>query len=255
MASEAADLRLSFPCSGNDLTAAEACEQRVFGRRYGNTEEQFRAEYGPYAAGTLFGAVLREDGRALGTVRVLRGGADGLKTLQDAAAPPWSLPVDAVCRSTGLDPESTWDVATFGVDTDGHGAGSRRVTLALLALLFAAMRDNAATSFVAILDEGARRPFAALGVQVADLPGASPAGYLGSPASVPVYAHLSDLHHRHGSGPAELHGQVFHGRGIAGVDPEATSAGRFATTAVLLSQGRSAPQMGAEVPSGAPARL
>ena len=79
--------------SGDDLAAARACEVLVFGRSFGNTAADLDAELGPYEATTSLGAVFRTDGSAVGTVRLVRNGAPGLKTLTDAAAAPWSLPV------------------------------------------------------------------------------------------------------------------------------------------------------------------
>lgn len=239
---DSAVLRVAFPCTGPDLRAALACEAVVFGRRYGNTAEQLEAEYGPYRDGSRFGAVLAPDGRALGAVRLLSGGPAGLKTLTDAAAPPWDVCVDAACAEAGLDPAATWDVATFAVDPDTHtgtgtvngtgsstggSVGARPVTLALFAVMFGAFRDNGVSGFVAVLDAAARRPISAVGVLTDDLPGATPAPYLGSPASVPVYARVPDLHRRHAREFPALHRQVFHGQGIGGLDPAAALPGAF----------------------------
>jgi hypothetical protein len=82
-------------------------------------------------------------------------------------------------------------------------------------------------SFVAILDAGARRPIASLGVHMLDLPGAVPATYLGSSASVPVYRHVHDLHRLHESRFADVHEQIFHGRGVVGLDPRRCQPGAF----------------------------
>ena len=92
--------------------------------------------------------------------------------------------------------------------------------------MLGAFRDNEVATFVAILDDGARRPVAALGVSMTDLPGAAPASYLGSTASTPVYRHVRDLHDMHRSQSADVHGQVFHGRGIEGLDPRTLRARR-----------------------------
>lgn len=207
--------------------AARACELAVFGRRYGNTAAQLRAEYGPYEGTTSFGAVLSPDGRAAGAVRLLHGAPSELKTLRDAAGPPWDLPVGLACFTAGIDLDTTWDVATFGVDAEAAGGRNRTVTHALFAVMFSAFRDNGVTAFVAVLDAGARRPIAALGVETTDLPGTSPAPYLGSPASVPVYARLADLHVAHTRRFPRLHDQVFHGQGIDGVDQRSLQPGKL----------------------------
>ena len=244
----ALDLRPCFPCAGSDLAAARACEQVVFGRQYGNTPAQLLAEYGPYEGGSAFGAVLLPDGTAVGAVRLLRGGPAGLKTLQDAAGSPWSLPPAATCDRAGLDPVAAWDIATFGVDRERCGPGSRPVTLALLSVLFGTFRDNGVPSYVALLDAGARRAFAALGIVMTDLPGAVPAPYLGSPQSVPVYAHVPQVHRQHARASPGLHEQVFHGRGIPGLDPPGAGPGRFALTRTALPQ--PVPSGGCDAPVG-----
>jgi hypothetical protein len=80
MASELrALLRPSFPCAGDDLRSAQACEQAVFGRAFGNTAVELRSEYGPYESATSFGAVFRPDGTAVGAVRLMRLCRNGLK--------------------------------------------------------------------------------------------------------------------------------------------------------------------------------
>jgi hypothetical protein len=219
-------LRPSFPCAGADLAAARVCEQVVFGRRFGNSASDLADAYGAYQRHTDFGAVFAPDGTAVAAVRLLRDGPRGLKSLNDAAGPSWGLTVPTSCRAAGLDPARTWDVATFGVDAAMVGS-SRQATLALLSVLFGALRDNEVVSFVAILDAGARRPFQALGVEMLDLPGASAAPYLGSPASVPVYRHVADLHREHLLRFAVMHDQVFHGRGVTGLDPLACRPGAF----------------------------
>jgi hypothetical protein len=79
------------------------------------------------------------------------------------------------------------------------------------------------TSFVAMLDSGARRAFEQLGVRMLDLPGARPAPYLGSSSTVPVHRLVAALHDEHRARFPGLHDPVFHGRGIPGVDARHTS--------------------------------
>jgi hypothetical protein len=233
MASEATPascLRPSFPCTGADLASARACELRVFGQHFGNSAEELEAEFGPYEGTTSFGAVFLDDGTAVGAVRLLRNGQRGLKSLNDAATGPWGLPRQRTVADANLDEASTWDVGSFGVDSL-NPAASHQVTLGLFAVLFGAFRDNGVTSFIAILDHLARRPISMLGVQMLDLPGATPAAYLGSASSVPVFRHVRDLHALHLSRFSDVHQQVFHGRGIHGLDPSACRPGAFALAA------------------------
>jgi hypothetical protein len=223
-------LRPSFPCTGDDLRSARACEQTVFGRAFGNTAVELRSEYGPYESATSFGAVFTSDGTAVGAVRLMRACRNGLKSLNDAATRPWRLPLRTTCRTANIDLAHTWDVGSFGVDSSNGGA-TREATLALWSVMFGAFRDNSVATFVAILDSGARRPIAALGVEMLDLPGATAAAYLGSPSSTPVYRHVRDLHRRHWERFPAVHQQVFHGRGIGGLDARGCRPGAFALVA------------------------
>jgi hypothetical protein len=157
---------------------------------------------------------------------LIRNGEHGLKSLNDASATPWTMPVRSTCQAADINPERTWDVGSFVVDSVLRGPGSQS-TMALFSVMFGAFRDNEVKSFVAILDDGARRPIAAIGVQMLDLPGASPAAYLGSSASTPVYRHVRDLHRLHVSDFADVHEQVFHGRGVKGMDSRQCEPGTF----------------------------
>lgn len=219
-------LRPSFPCTGQDLERARACERVVFARAFGDSPSDLDTAYGDYEDRTSFGAVFLADGRAVGAVRLARPGPRGLKSLNDAASAPWHLPARRTLQQVGIDPARTWDVGTFGVDSLAVRASSR-VTRALFAVMFGAFRDNAVASFVAVLDVGSRRPVGAQGVELLDLPGAEPAPYLGSDASTPVYRHVADLHDLHRRRFAAIHDQVFHGRGITGVDPDLCAPGAF----------------------------
>jgi hypothetical protein len=211
-------LRACYPCRGADLVSARACEEVVFGRRFGNTAEQLRAEYAPYEDSTTFGAVLAPDGTAVGAVRLVRPGPRRVKTLLDASRPPWRVSERSLEQVLDGGERRTWDVATFAVDRIAAGA-DRRVTPALLSVMLRALHDNAATTFVAIMDLPARRALAGLGMRLLDLPGAKAAPYLGSPRSVPVYRHLADLRAEHADQFPQIHQQVFHGRGIDGLCP------------------------------------
>jgi lambda repressor-like predicted transcriptional regulator len=202
----------------------------VFGRRFGNTSAELAAQYGPYEESTSFGAVLRADGMAVAAVRLVRPGRLRVKTLKDAAAPPWSVAPRLIDEAVGVGAKDTWDVASFGVDSAAVGA-DRRVVNVLLTVMFGAFRDNAVTSFVAMLDSVARRPLGGLGVQMLDLPGAKPAPYLGSASTVPVYRRVADLHSEHAEQFSQVHRQVFHGDGIDGVDVRLALPGSFTLVA------------------------
>lgn len=208
-------LRSCYPCRGVDLAQARACEQVVFGRRFGNSPDELAHEYGPFESATTFGAVFAMDGTAVGAVRLIRPGPEPVKTLHDAGGPLWNVRTDGIDESVGLHVSGTWDVASFGVDSVVAGRG-RRVTERLLGVMFGAFWDNQATSFVAMLDSRARRALEARGVRMLDLPGARPAPYLGSHSTVPVFRHLADLHAEHARRFPQTHHDVFHRRGPDG---------------------------------------
>jgi hypothetical protein len=64
-------------------------------------------------------------------------------------------------------------------------------------------------------------------VQMLDLLRAVRASYLGSAASVPVCRHVPDLHRPHLSRFADVPQQVFHRRGVLGMDPRGCQPGAF----------------------------
>lgn len=226
-------LRPCFPCRGADLVAARRCESVVFERRFGNTADQLAAEYDAFQASTSFGAVLREDGAAVGSVRLIRpDGERPVKTLADACRPPWSLSDRVIGRLTAGEAGETWDVATFAVDAAAAGP-DRRVTMALLSVMFGAFRDNGVGGFVAMLDTRARRAFEEHGMLLHDLPGARPAPYLGSPCTVPVHRRLAEMHDEHAHRFPHLHEQVFHGRDIEGLDTGLSVPGSFGLLATV----------------------
>jgi hypothetical protein len=228
------ELRSCYPCFGVDLARARACEQVVFGRRFGNSADELAQEYGPFEASTTFGAVFAADDTAVGAVRLVRPGPEPVKTLQDASRPPWNARTHVVRELAGFDETRTWDVASFGVDSVVAGA-DRRAVLVLLGVMFGAFADNEATSFVAMLDSNARRKLETRGIRMLNLPGTKPAPYLGSPSSVPVYRHLADLHFEHASKFPQIHQQVFHGRGLNGLDAQLNTPGSSVPVAAVQS--------------------
>jgi hypothetical protein len=234
-------LRASFPCRGADLSAARSCEALVFARRFGNSAHQLAREYGPYEASTVFGGVFLPDGSAVGCVRLIRPDGRGpVKTLSDAAGPPWNLSRQLLQSVVGdqADPDvgETWDVATFGVDGTATG-GDRRVTMALLSVMFGAFRDNAVGGLVAMLDTGARRAFRGLGLHVNDIPGALSASYLGSASTTPVHRRIDVLHAEHFIAFPHVHQQVFHGWHVDGLDEQMCAPGAFALFADAVEAG------------------
>lgn len=181
-------LRLTFDPTGDLLEAARGCEAAVFLRAYGNTREQLQDEYGAYEAASVYIALHDDAGEVLGMCRLIRPSAAGLKTLHDAARPPWSVDVDRAVRAARLDLEQTWDVATLGCRRGLKGPG-RLASAALFHGLVMAVRANGIRTAVMIIDERVRSLLGSAGMTGHTLPGTGPARYLGSAASTPVYRH------------------------------------------------------------------
>ena len=52
---------------------------------------------------------------------MIRWGEPGLKTLDDLSREPWRVDGMRPARAAGIDPATTWDIATLGVRS-GSGA-------------------------------------------------------------------------------------------------------------------------------------
>lgn len=181
-------LRLVLEPTGAELDAALACEAEVFLSVYGNTEEEFEREYGPYADQTGFMTVLDETGRALATVRFIAPGPAGLKTLNDTAREPWGVDGMRSARAAGIDPDRTWDVATIAVRPEP--SRTAMCSAALYHGIVTAAQANDIESIVMIMDARPRRLLSAAGLQPNVLPGTGEGAYLGSSRSIPLWANL-----------------------------------------------------------------
>ncbi len=185
------DLVLHFDPRGDVLAAAQDCETSVFLEQYGNTTAQWAEEYGPYDATSVFIAVTEPGGDALATMRIILPSEAGLKSLVDVAGPPWSIDGVRAARSAGMTVAQTWDVATIAIRKRAVRSGL--LSTALYRGLLLATRANATRWIVMIMDVRARRALSMAGLQTRMLPGASIAPYLGSDASVPVWAEVAPM--------------------------------------------------------------
>lgn len=187
------DIWLHVDVQGPMQESARDCEAEVFERSFGNTRAQLDDEYGAYEDATVFIALADADDEVVGTVRLLMpGGRAGLKTLVDVGNAPWGVDGARAAAAVGMDPRSTWEIATLGVRRSTTATGTR-LSAALYHGLFTMARVNRANSFVAILDERVRRMLGSAGVITRSLPGTATAPYLGSEASTPVYAHCTPM--------------------------------------------------------------
>jgi hypothetical protein len=209
-------LTLRFNPDADLLAATLDCEAEVFLRAYGNTREQLQDEYGPYEQASVFIALADQNGEVVGACRLIRPTEAGLKSLHDAARPPWSLDVARAVRAARLDPSQTWDVATLGCRRGLKGPG-KLASAALFHALVQVVRANEIRSAVMVIDERVRSLLAAAGMTGRALPGAAPARYLGSAASTPVYRHCDEAFDQQRITNPEAHRLFTHGIGLDGI--------------------------------------
>ena len=230
----AALLTLRFNPEADLLAAARDCEAEVFLRAYGNTRQQLEDEYGPYEQASVFIALADDSGDVLGACRLIRPTEQGLKTLDDAARPPWSLDVARSVRAARLDVTRTWDVATLGCRRGLKGPG-RLASAALFHGLVMAVRANEVRSAVMIIDERVRSRLASAGMTGHTLPGARPARYLGSAASTPVYRHCDEAFDQQRITNPEAHRLYTQGVGLDGIRVPPLAEFRFVERSTVAS--------------------
>ena len=209
-------LRLCFDVRDDLLEGARACEREVFDSAYGNTPEQLAAEYGPYDEASVFIALATDEGRVMGACRVILPSERGLKTLVDLQREPWRLDGQRSARAAGIDPQTTWDIATLGVRTE-LGRSGVMAAAALYHGLVMGGRTNGVTTMITILDQRVRKLLHMVGLMTHVLPGAWPAEYLGSPRSTPVYAHLAAVVDGQRRLTPDAYRLITQGQGLVGV--------------------------------------
>lgn len=224
-------MRLVLDPTGDLLEAARACESEVFLARYGNTAEQLEQEYGDYEAQSVFLALATPEGRVEAAVRFIVPGPAGLKSLVDLEREPWSVDSAASTAAAGLDPTHTWDIATLSARSERTDGVSH--VAALYHGIALATRVNGISGTVAILDIRVRRMLDSVGLHYRTLPGARVRPYLGSPASVPVYADLTALLDNQRRVDPESYRLFVHGTGLGGVGVPSPETFRLTGSRVL----------------------
>jgi hypothetical protein len=209
-------LRLQFDVQGELLEAARECEAEVFSARFGYTAEELTESYARYDAQTHFLVVTDHADRVLAASRLVFPGPGGLPTMDDVAAPPWSVDPFQVAELAGLDLDRTLDGATFAV-RDGLRRQGYAASHVLLHGMFAAMLANRLPSLLCIIDAVPNEMLRALGLIFTTLPGTSTQPYYASPASTPMYAHLTDLLAGQQRLAPQAHRAIGEGIGLAGV--------------------------------------
>lgn len=207
--------RLVFDPRGDLLAAARACEADVFLARYGNTRDQLDEEYGAYEGQSVFLALAAPDGEVEAAVRFIVPGASGLKSLVDMGGDPWSVDARESAAVAGIDPLGTWDIATLSARST-RSEGVPHVA-ALYHGIAMATRANGIGAVIAILDVRVRRLLDSVGLRFSTMPGTRTRPYLGSPASVPVYAELAALLDGQRRTDPDSYRLFVHGSGLDGV--------------------------------------
>jgi hypothetical protein len=212
---------------------ARDVECTVFQHFFGNSPELLADEYAAYEAASTFLLVVdRELGRPAGALRVIAHSDHGLKTLNDIAQEPLSIPTDAVAQYHGIrDLENCWDVGALAVLKDYRGRGEDHVVSTTLYGLFVAEARRARIDHVvAIIDSHAYTQLTqVVGMPFTTIAGSEPFEYLGStrnfaaimavPEIVPaIEAHMSRLE-RQGA-PRQLRSlvsRVVYGEGLPSI--------------------------------------
>lgn len=226
-------LSLRFDVHGDLLEAARACERDVFDAAYGNSADELDAEYGPYDEQSVFIALVDAAGRAHGACRVIVWGPHGLKTLNDLEREPWRVDGLRSARAAGIEPETSWDIATLGVRSE-LGRTGLLAAASLYHGLVAAGRANGVTTMITIVDERVRTLLHGVGLATHVLPGTYPAEYLGSARSTPSYAHLAAVVDNQRRSTPDAYRMITLGVGLTGVSLPAPEEWRLRERVVAL---------------------
>lgn len=207
---------LHFDPIGDVLAAAKACEAAVFLEAYGNTAQQWRDEYERYDPASVFLTVMEPLGDAVATCRLIVPNARGLKSLIDTEAAPWFIDANRSAGQVGMSPAGTWDVATVAARRGTAGAGV--LSAALYHGIVAATRANGLRWVVMILDARARRLLSMLSLEGQVLPGTRAAPYLGSSASIPIWADVPLLMREQRRLNPDAHAMIDRGIGLETIE-------------------------------------
>jgi hypothetical protein len=186
------ELRLVFDARDEVAEAARRCEADVFLARFGNTPEQLAVEYGPYEETSVWLAVVDGHGVAQAAGRLIRPGPPGLKTLNDLRRDPWRVDPVAAAHRAGVDPQVSWESATFAVRSGLRLRGYDAMEALFYGLAVGSL-VNGFEAVVAVIDDRVLRVFGSIGLFLNPFPGTRPGPYLGSPRSSALYAFTDEI--------------------------------------------------------------
>lgn len=218
-------VRLVVDPRGDELEAARTCEADVFEDRFDDGRTVMDEWFASHEHSSVFVALLDASGVAVAAGRCIVPGPAGLK-LDESLVDDWGVDPAATTAAVGLDPSSTWEVASISVRRRAEGVG-QVWTAALLHGLLELTRVNRASAVVAVLDEGARALLGRAGVTFQALPGCDSRPYCGSPSSTPVWTDLDAMRRHQRLTQPEAYRLVTLGQGLHGVELPGTDAYRL----------------------------
>jgi hypothetical protein len=207
-----------FAADEPGAAVARALEAQVFLETFGDTDDVFEAEYGPYEPSSFFICVIDHlRGLPAGAMRVLLPSPAGFKSLNDIE-PVWGVSAAQLGERSGLslDPGRVWDVATLAVAPDYRGSAAQGlVSMGLFQTLgLAALRCDVEW-FVAILDMPVFRIVRwKLRMVFVGYEGVGPRWYLGSPASIPTWCNVASARRHLAETDPDLYDVLVHGVGL-----------------------------------------
>jgi hypothetical protein len=193
---------------------ARHVEREVFEEAFGNSPLLLAEEYGPYESASVFFCVIDHLRRLpAGAARVILPSPAGLKSVNDVKR-FWGTDLAAV--SPTWTATNTWDVATLAVSAEYRGKGARgMVSSSLYQGICTSGRLVGVEHFITILDVPVLRLLQwQMGRGFTSFDGVAATSYLGSEASLPVWAELADWHRRLTESDEATAKMLFEGQGL-----------------------------------------
>lgn len=175
---------------------ARSIEREVFERRFpGNDAEGMQSEYRPYESQSVFFlSIDRETEQPAGTIRIIRNGDHGFKTLEDLASLAFKddpTYIQRVFDEYGIaNKDSCWDVATAAV-RQGYGGGE--VSSQVYRAMWIESQREGIEHFFSVIDQRPYELMQFLGFPFEKLHETDWTEYIGSAASLPVHGRAPEF--------------------------------------------------------------